>query len=92
MSQWRIDLLPDGLVVTLHHDTVAQLLKPLGSMSVKRLTDVQFVEGDQLWHIYPVYNACVPVKVCKSFECRAEAIAHEVQTFTQMADSYGELL
>ena len=92
MPLWRIDLLTDGRVATLHHDTVAQLLKPLGSMSVKRLTDVQFVEGDQCWHIYPVYNACVPIKVCKSFVSRANAIAHEIQTFTQMADSYGELL
>ena len=90
--KWRVDLLTDGRIATLHHDEVAARLKPLGPMTARRLTDVQFNEYDQEWHIYPSMGACVPIKVCKHFQRRADAIAHEVVTLTQMPDSYGELL
>jgi hypothetical protein len=90
--KWRIDLLPDGRIATLHHDDVAERLAPLGPMKAQRLTDVQFNEYDQAWHVYPAMGACVPVKVCKHFPRRTDAIAHEVATLTQMPDSYGELL
>lgn len=92
MGNWRIDLLPDGRIATLHHDDVAALLKPLGTVTVRRLTDIEFNGYDQEWHIYVASGAGVPVKVCKHFPRRADAIAHEVQTLTQMNDSYGELL
>lgn len=92
MPKWRIDLLADGRVATLHHDDVAAFLKPLGPMVARRLTDVVFEDYDQQWHIRGVNGQLVPLKAFKRFDRRADAIAHEVQTLTQMDDSYGELL
>lgn len=92
MTQWRIDVLPDGRIATLHHDTVAQMLKQLGTLHVTRLTEVEFDATMQQWRITPVMGQAAPVKLFRRFEARRNALAHEIRTLTEMPLSYGELL
>lgn len=95
MPRWRIDLLSDGRIATLHHDDVAALLKPLGPMTMQRLSNVEFDEQHQDWTVWPLTDripAALWPAMVRTYARRTDAIAHEIATLTQMSDSYGELL
>lgn len=98
MTSWRVDLLTDGTIRTLHDDTVATLLRRLGPCTVQRLTDVVFEEDDQRWYPYALRRLPLATGTYTPGESlsegkmsRAEAVAAEVAALTAMEESYGVL-
>ena len=100
-STWRIDVLPDGRIRTLHHDAVLALLRKLGPVTAERVSDVEFSEADQAWTIaFRLDTAHQDARallvgddaaMTRSYTRRADAIQVEVQTITLLPMSYGTL-
>ena len=98
-SSWRIDLLPDGTVRSLHQDHIARILAQLGSLQMTRLTDIVWEDRCQQWVPY----AQVPLLLARGKvppgdtlapgTCtRTEALAAEVAVLQSTPQSYGRLL